>query len=201
MNESFSVLIVCSANVCRSPYAHTLVGRWAAGIPSADEIVSGSAGVLAYPGDPMCPQAANRAGVDPFRHAARELTASQLLDADLIVTADREQRGAAARLAPPCRQRLFTLRQAAALGISLAPTLLSGAIPEGAPAPPRGATARLQWLVGEMDAARGLLAAQPESAADIVDRHGPGPHDDAFSEVATAVASLTAAFEACLSMR
>ena len=198
MDQSFSILVVCSANICRSPYTQALLQDWAAVTGREDEITVSSAGVAAYPGDPMCGHAPDHARVDPFAHAARELDPAMLIDADLILTAERSQRGAVARMLPSSRPRLFTLRQAGRLGIALAVPLMDGQLPEGAPPLPVGTVERLGWLVRELDAARGLLAASPEAEADIADLHGPGPHDDAFSQVAAAVASLTSSFTACL---
>lgn len=197
VDQSFSILMVCSANICRSPYAQALLQGWAA---STGEVAVGSAGVAAYPGDPMCGHAAGRIPIDPFAHAARELDPAMLIDADLILTAERSQRGVVARMLPSCRERLFTLRQAALLAAALAGPMTDGRLPEGAPALPTGTVERLRWLVRELDAARGLLAALPEADSDIADRHGPGPHDDTLDQVEVAVASLTASFDTCLRM-
>lgn len=198
MGGHFEVLIVCSANVCRSPIAAILLERWATQAGQAAEFSVRSAGVSAFPGDPLCPQAARSLDLDPFAHTAQELTPQLLIDADLVLAADREVRGATARMMPSRRPRLFTLRQASALGMALAPLIAEGGIPDGAPPLPDDPTARLSWLVDEFDAARGLLAARPEREADIADRHGPAPHGEAFAEVAGAVDGLTSAFDACL---
>lgn len=198
MGQSFSVLVVCSANVCRSPYTQVLLQDWITVTGRESDITVSSAGVAAFPGDPMCGHAADHAHVDPFVHAARELDPAMLIEADLILAAERSHRGAVARMLPSCRPRLFTLRQAGKLGITLALPLLEGQLPDGAPPMPDGPVERLRWLVHEIDAARGLLAASPEADSDIPDRHGPGPHDDTFSQVAASVANLTASFTACL---
>ena len=194
----FSVLVVCSANICRSPYAEQVLRRWARLSGEEDTVTLASAGVSALPGQPMCREAALHLELDPSRHASRELTPAVLDAADLIVTADRSHRGAAARMLPSCRSRLFTLRQAGKLGMTLALRIVDGDLPDGAPPFPTRADERLRWLVGEFDAARGQLAGSPEAEADIEDRHGPAPHDDTFAQVAAAIANLTAAFDATL---
>lgn len=198
MHGPFEMVIVCSANVCRSPIAAILLARWAEQAGLGDEVSVRSAGVSVFPGDPLCPQAAMSLDMDPFTHSAQELTPQLLIDADLVLAVDREVRGATARLVPSRRPRLFTLRQASALGIALAPIIAEGDVPDGAPPLPEGTVARLSWLVEEFDAARGLLASRPERDADIADRHGPAPHGEAFAEVAGAVDGLTSAFDACL---
>ena len=200
MDHTFTMLVVCAANICRSPYTQALLQDWITVTGREGEITVWSAGVAAYPGDPMCGHAADHARVDPFAHAARELDPGMLIDADLILTAERSQRGAVARMLPSSRPRLFTLRQAGRLGTALAAPLMDGQLPEGAPPPPVGTVERLRWFVRELDAARGVLAASPEADADIADLHGPGPHGDTFSQVAAAVANLTSSFTACLRM-
>lgn len=198
MEQGFTILIVCSANVCRSPLTAQLLQRWAREQGLQRSVHVQSAGVAAFPGEPMCPQAAAYAGADPLAHTARELAAGMLIDADLILTADRVHRGAAARLVPQCRSRLFTLRQAAGLADALRASLAAGALPEGAPPLPEGTVERLEWLVREMDAARGLLAARPEDDDDVPDRHGLAPHAETFDAITAAVADLTGAVDTCL---
>ena len=80
----------------------------------------------------------------------------------------------------------------------LSRTIRAGALPEGAAALPHAPAARLRWLVGELDAARYLLAGQPEADADILDTHGPSLHDSTFTQVEESVAGLTGAMDACL---
>jgi len=89
---------------------------------------------------------------------------------------DRTHRSAAARLLPSCRSRLFTLKQAALLADLVAQQLGSGDAPLGSPPLPKDPQDRLQWLVEEMDAARGALAGVSEEELDIIDEHGPQDH-------------------------
>ena len=191
----FRILVVCTANVCRSPLAERVLLRELAGT----DVVVTSAGTHAEPGDPMCPGSAGWLGVDPTTHAARELDRDLLRDADLVLAADRTHRGACARLAPDCRPRLFTVRQAAGLASYVAACTADGRLPDGAPPLPESPGERLRWLVGEMDAARGLLPARPEEADDIADRHGPAPHADVFAEVDEATTEIGRAMRTCLS--
>lgn len=198
VRDAFTILVICSANICRSPLAQVLLQEWADRDGLGHDVVIGSAGTDAFPGDPMCGHAADHARVNPFAHATRELEPAMLIDADLILAAERSQRGHVARMLPSSRPRLFTLRQAGMLGTTLAATFEDGRTPEGAPPLPVDSVERLRWLVRELDAGRGLLAGSPEPDADIADLHGPGPHDDVFRQVAAAVSSLTASFTACL---
>ena len=193
---TFTILTVCTANVCRSALAEALIRQWADAHPAAGVSVS-SAGVDAEPGLAMCPQA--REFQKPAHpHAARRLESADLERADLVLVADRTHRAAAARLAPSTRPRLFTMTQAAGLAELVAATIRAGALPEGAPPLPSHATARLNWLIAEMDAARGTRAGLPEAADDIDDDHGWHAHDATLARVAEATGLLTAAMATVL---
>jgi len=168
----------------------------------ADVLQARSAGVDALPGEPMCPQADARLGPPlgppPRPGGARPLSAQDLAAADLILALDRSHRSACARLLPACRPRLFTLRQGAALADVVGAMLAAGQAPPGSPPLPTGRAERVRWLVGELDAARGALAGSAEADAEIVDRHGPAPHEAVFDEVAAAVDALARCVAAVL---
>ncbi|MDY7557708.1 hypothetical protein [Cryobacterium sp. 10C3] len=90
----FSILVVCTGNICRSPLAEQLLTTRLtnAGIP----VLVTSAGTYAMVGKGMPDEAAAlsvRYGGDPRAHVSRQLTARLVADADLVVTADREHRG------------------------------------------------------------------------------------------------------------
>ena len=103
------VLVVCTGNVCRSPYIerrlrHDLTGT---GIQVA------SAGTHALVGRDMDPGTRNclqHSGGDVDSFSARALRADLVRQADLVITAAREHRAAAARLHPAAMARTFTLR-------------------------------------------------------------------------------------------
>lgn len=86
-----SILFVCTGNTCRSPLAESLCRvklAAALGCPP-DELEAkgfriGSAGVMAYAGDPATPEAvlaAAEAGADLAGHRSRPLTAELLAEA------------------------------------------------------------------------------------------------------------------------
>ncbi|NBE79682.1 arsenate reductase/protein-tyrosine-phosphatase family protein [Micromonospora rubida] len=104
------ILFVCHANLCRSPMAEYLAGWLLAKLP----VEVASAGTAAVDGRPMHPYAAQVAagtGRDPAAFRSRALTAGQLADAALVLTATRRQRAACVSLAPAALHRTFTLRQ------------------------------------------------------------------------------------------
>lgn len=121
----FRILVVCTANVCRSPLAAALI---AAGFDRAEVagVEVSSAGTSAVPGAPVCSTTLLGAGglvLDRSRlafHQAAELTADQVRGSDLVLTADRSSRAAVARLVPDAHAPYFTLREAAELSRQVA---------------------------------------------------------------------------------
>ena len=200
VSSPVTLVVVCSANVCRSPLAEALLRHRIDRAGLSGEVRVHSAGIAAWPGQPMCDQAAAWAGLDPAAHTAREVDPAIVESADIVLTADRGHRAALARLAPACRPRLFTLRQAAGIAATLTDDLRAGQVPDQAPALPPQPVERLRWLVGELDAARGVLAGWPEDDVDIVDRHGPDTHPEAFAEVAAAVGIIADTLDAVLDL-
>ena len=157
-----------------------------------------SAGTDAEPGVGLCEAADAWRGHCHSDHRAELLTRTMLTSADLVLAVDRENRAICAQMVPAIRSRLFTLRQAAFLATELLIRLTAGAGLEGSPEVPSDRVSRLHWLVGEMDAARVLLAAREGQSDDIRDQHGPDPHVVVFEEVDEATRALISAFAECL---
>lgn len=105
------VLAVCDDNVCQSPMiARVLRSRMPAEVSSA--------GVHAVAGEQMDPYARavlSRMGIDVTGSASRPLTEQQVGDADLVVTATRQQRSALLHRFPGALRRSFTLLEFADL--------------------------------------------------------------------------------------
>ncbi len=194
--EPFRILVICTANVCRSPLAaHVLrSGLSPSQASNSTTGISGlvvdSAGIDVDPGDPMCPQSAARAGLDSPAHASASMTANALRLADLVLALDRTHRAAAARLAPDSRHKLFTLRQAAEIARLIANDSSRSRFPPGAPPLPAHPRERLRWLVAELDAGRGALAGLPEGSEDIPDNHGAKDHRATLDDVVAAASAL-----------
>jgi protein-tyrosine phosphatase len=150
--RDFAVLVLCTANICRSPVAEAHL-RSELG-PDADVAVS-SAGLRARTGEPVWPAMAEAAGVPLAGFTARQVDRDLLRRADLVLTMTRAQRAAAVDLAPATLRRTFTLREFADLAL-----LASWAGPLVAASPGR----RLA----------GLTAAAPRFRA----RRLAGVHDD-----------------------
>lgn len=113
--DDFRILLVCTANLCRSPLGQYLLdsaisttwsgrGRWTVE----------SAGVSAADNRPMHHRAAKvlaEVGLDGSQFRTRRLRPSLVRSADLVLTATREHRAAVARMHPAALRRLFTIKQ------------------------------------------------------------------------------------------
>lgn len=105
-----SVLIICTANVCRSPMAEGVL-RTAAAHAGID-VRCGSAGINAAIGQPpalLAVEATTRRGIDISAHRAVQLLPPALRDNDLCLVMESNQRELLTRLAPSIAPKLFTL--------------------------------------------------------------------------------------------
>lgn len=111
------ILLVCTANECRSPYAASVLhSMLAAAGPEGAAVYS--AGLHVIRGNPLCAEAARRLAeieVDAG-HRARLLRPQDVESASLILVAESRHRAAIVRMSPTASARTFTLREAAALG-------------------------------------------------------------------------------------
>ena len=122
----FSVLCVCTGNVCRSPATERLLQR-----ALGPGVTVRSAGTHALVGRPVEPEVAallKQAGADPTGFVARQLTVDDALGADLVLALAREHRSAVVDLAPRSVRRTFTLRELARIVSALDPAELPGAV-------------------------------------------------------------------------
>ena len=200
------VLVVCTANMCRSPAAEQLLRARLRddGVPPGDVVVT-SAGVHAIEGARRCVRSHDLLtryvpDVDDSAWSAgsTRLTPDLLRDADLVLTASREVRAAVVRVLPAAQARTFTLRQAA----RIASTIVDEGLPTVVPLPAAtDVRARLRWLVTELDAAR--LPVEDPLDDDVPDPHvvGDAAHEPAMSLMADAVSTIADAVAVVLGQR
>jgi protein-tyrosine phosphatase len=173
------VLYVCTANICRSASAERLLREATAADPALSMIEVRSAGTRAIDGAPGCSLAPALAG-HAAEHQSTPLTGELVAWADVILAAARDHRSAIVILDPTARARTFTIRQA---GRIAAWVLEAGIVDAGrergaaeasgtaagwavqfgpgdpradVPALPADPDDRWRWLVGELDASRGM---------------------------------------------
>lgn len=189
-----TILVVCSANVCRSPLAERILR---ARIGTGGDVVVESAGARARDGSPVCPLALESLSVRgvnrmPTETASRRVTDAMLRGAALILVADHQVSNDVIALEPSVRDRTHTLREAAHRGHGFSSTVEgSGRVAEFATFLDR---ARL--TAPPMPPSRLWLPRRSPSIdpADIADRHGGGPrgHARTVREVITAAEEIAA---------
>lgn len=167
--QRFTILAVCTANICRSPMIELLLR--ASLDPERFEVASG--GVRGWDRKPMDAFAATE--LTRLGHSSADFLSqpidSRLVDsADLVLTATREHRSDVLALNPRALRRSFTLVEFAALT-----SLVDGESPAE--------------LVAQAAARRSLAPAE----ADIGDpyRRGPEIHRETADQIAAAVATIS----------
>lgn len=195
------VLVVCTANVCRSPFAELLLR---AGLDPELGIQIESAGTHARDGDEMCELAQHdRTGPEwaarARSHVSRVAT-SELVDRSaLILAASADVRSEIVRLNPQARDRTFTLREAAHRGARFEPR------------PTARHRDAVSLYIRHLDQARSMLAPVPsvrgwlrprsggDDAISIRDGHrlNPRMHRLALKEVSRAVNEIAGQLNRC----
>jgi protein-tyrosine phosphatase len=117
--RGLNLLVVCAANVCRSPLAEYLLRQGLASLPEFEGHSVSSAGAVASPGAGICGRVEERIGEGgatfAASHHSHALSVDDVRRSGLVLTATKAERAAVARLDPSARSRTFTMREAAAL--------------------------------------------------------------------------------------
>lgn len=104
------ILIVCVGNICRSPLAEHLFRHHLA--HSGLHIESAGLGALAgRPMDATALQLLAERGMDGATHRARQLSASMMHEADLVLAMEREHLSQMMRLAPESSGKVMLLHR------------------------------------------------------------------------------------------
>ena len=185
----FTVLAVCTGNICRSPAVERLLAAelgtdTPATAHAGSHVVVASAGVGAVVRAPVAPQMASLvrgAGASTDGFAARQLTEQMLREADLVLALTKAHRSRIVALHPGAVRRTFTLRELARLAAAVDPADL-----------PAGTTAeRLRALIPLAAAQRGRQAGASDGD-DVVDPYGGSDalFARSFDELRPAVAGI-----------
>jgi protein-tyrosine phosphatase len=177
--EPFSILAVCTGNVCRSPAVERLLAS-----KLGPTVIVSSAGTHALIGHPISDPMAGLlldSGLEPAPFEARRLSEQMLKEADLVLTMTRDQRGLVVELLPAAVRRAFTLREFARLLSAVDPA----ALPAGPPAE------RLRAAIPLAAAGRGRQRMSPEED-DVVDpfRLSNAVYAASFAQIRSAVETV-----------
>jgi protein-tyrosine phosphatase len=178
-DNPYTILCVCTGNVCRSPAAERLLAARLG--PSVAVASAGTIGLVGRAIEP--PMAAHLAalGLEDVGFAARRLTAVDVSRADLVLGLTREHRAQAVELAPAAVRRAFTLLEFARILGQIQPNEL----PDGS------VEDRLRTAV-PLAAARRRMITGPVDADDVVDpyRLAQEVYDQSFSAIRVAVDTI-----------
>jgi protein-tyrosine-phosphatase len=115
MSGPAQILVVCTANVCRSPIGEAILKTAVGSLPTA--VVVRSAGLLSHdlPVDPLAVEVMRERGLDIAGHTPRQLTADLIESegADLVLCMTREHVRGVVGLVPSAFGRTFTVKELA----------------------------------------------------------------------------------------
>ena len=109
----FSILFVCTGNICRSPLAELLLWE-SINTPAITTTSAGTQALVGHPMPALQHELATKLGVQaPEKHRAQQLTLQHVEIADLVLTMERQHRSEVVQLAPRALRRTFTLQELA----------------------------------------------------------------------------------------
>lgn len=110
------VLIVCTANVCRSPMVAGLLTHRLDAVGWGDQVVVRSAGIFAEAGRPAWRPISElmvERGIDLGRHRSQPISVEMAMGADLIIVMEEVHRQSIFYLAPRALHKVFLLGELA----------------------------------------------------------------------------------------
>jgi protein-tyrosine phosphatase len=176
------ILVVCTANITRSPIAELLLDAYfRRHLPEWQWPVVSSAGSHARPGlpaDPPMAAVARSWRLEPDEHSSRRVTREVATENDLIITMELRHQQVVARLGPRLAERTFRFTELAELLDAADPGVLAASVDEAA-----SGRDRLRVVTSTVHA---LRARSVIAVSDVADPHGgpDGPYTDTARELA-----------------
>lgn len=163
--KRFEILVVCHANLCRSPMGERLMQRSILDRLGADDEAFrvSSAGTHAWSNQEMHPLAAAvlaESDTDATGFRSQRLTAGLVARADLVLTATRRQRSACVAFEPSAVRRTFTIPQFGRYAAAIAAYSLTAVWPP---------QERLRSLIEQLSLVRGELPVAVGDEDDLPD--------------------------------
>lgn len=182
MADHFSILVVCTGNIARSPMGERLLATALAHEASFRVTSAGTWGLVGRPMERAAALVLAEVGVDEGGFVARELSAAMVRDADLVLGATRQHRSVVLGHEPAALRRSFTLKEMARL-VEVVPAE-SGESPAD----------RAGRVVEAAAKARGAVRVSPRDD-DIADPYGASLHvyRQRRDEIARATSAIAAA--------
>ena len=167
------ILVVCTGNVCRSPYIERLLaaqlGEYGVEVASA-----GTRALVGEPMDEGSQRLLERVGLSPDGFVARQLTPEIAQSADLVLAATREHRTRVVRTAPRALRYTHAVADFADLVADAELTPSAGSL--------------VAQLAAAGAARRGEVAVREAADTDIVDPFRRGA--EVFEQMAAEVAQV-----------
>lgn len=101
-----NILVVCIGNICRSPMAAELLRK---NLPEKTISSAGLGALVGHPADALAQECMGEIGVSLKDHRARQIDASMLRQADLVLAMSTDQVQAIERQWPFTRGKVFRL--------------------------------------------------------------------------------------------
>ncbi len=189
MTDTYTLLTVCTGNICRSPAMERLLAHHFSG---EEGIRVHSGGTYAHDGEDMQPPMKQRVadyGAETEGFVAEQLTPQMVRGSDLILTATREHVEDILADVPEAEDRTFTVREFGRLLSSVDAGRIAEAVGEGAAVPER--LAALVPLVAAQR--RGASSAGRED--DVVDPYmlPEDIYDESFRQLREPIEALAEA--------
>ena len=157
-----SILVVCTANVCCSPYVERMLRARLAG--TGIRVTSaGTNALVESEMDHVVARRLRHLGVSPDGFVARQLTEELVAGADVILGANRHHRSAVVQLSPAALHRTYAIADFS----DIAAHLVGAVIPLHA-----GSHSFLSRFCVAAAQARGSVQARTSEAAAIIDPYG-----------------------------